>query len=74
MAFVGTKLIGQTEMKFHADGSVTVVKPSDSSPSKEIPEEVIDQVTGKVQKVVEKVQDAVKPKTRRGRKPKASAE
>ena len=83
MAFVGTKLIGQTEMQFHPNGSVTVVKPSDPSlpkepsdpsPSREISDEVIDQVKGKVQEVVEAVQDAVKPKARRGRKPKASAE
>ena len=77
MAFVGTKQFGQTHMKFHPDGSVELLRPSDllpSVPQKSAPKQVADQIVEKAQKVVEAVEDAVKPKTRRGRSKKASAE
>ena len=77
MAFVGIKQIGQTQMKFNADGSVDLIKlsdPSSSVPQKSAPQQVADQIVEKAQKVVEAVEDAVKPKARRGRSKKASAE
>ena len=77
MAFVGIKQIGQKRMKFNADGSVELLKPLDLSssvPQKSAPQQVADQIVEKAQKVVEAVEDAVKPKARRGRPKKASAE
>ncbi len=70
MAFVGIKQIGQQKMQFNADGSVDIIKPSASSvsaPPKSAPQQMVDQVVEKAQQVVEAVEDAVKPKTRRGR-------
>ena len=73
MAFVGIKQIGQKKMKFNADGSVEEIKPlspSSSAPQKSAPQQVVE----KAQQVVEAVQEVVKPKTRRGRPKKSSAE
>ena len=81
MAFVGTKQIGQHEMKFNADGSVELVKtsdPSSSAPQKPAPQQVVEQVVEKAKEMVGMKpvpeMEPEKPKTRRGRKPKTSAE
>ena len=82
MAFVGTKQIGQHQMQFHADGSVTGVKASGSSeisaPQKPSPQQVVEQVVEKAKEMVgiKPVPEieSEKPKARRGRKPKTSAE
>ena len=55
MAFVGTKQIGQREMKFNADGSVELVKASDpsfSAPQKPAPQQVVEQVVEKAKEMV----------------------
>ena len=54
MAFVGIKEIGTKKMRFNADGSVELVTPADAS--------------APVQ--AETTPEEVKPKARRGRKPK----
>ena len=82
MAFVGIKQIGQQKLQFHADGSVTKVNASGSSvsaPQKSAPQQVVEQVVEKAKEMVEAMKPAPevvpeKQKTRRGRKPKSSAE
>ena len=56
MAFIGLKEIGNKLMRFNADGSVESVMPGDASAP--VPVRITP--------------DEVKPKARRGRKPKAS--
>ena len=56
MAFVGLKEIGNKLMRFNADGSVELITPADASAP--VPAKTTP--------------DEVKPKARRGRKPKAS--
>ena len=82
MAFVGNKQIGQHEMKFNADGSVTRVNASGSSevsaPQKPAPQQMVEQVVEKAKEMVGmKPVPEIEPekqKTRRGRSKKASAE
>ena len=82
MAFVGTKQMGQQQFLFHADGSVTRVNASGSSevsaPQKPSPQQVVEQVVEKAKEMVGMKPvpeiEPEKPKARRGRKPKASAE
>ena len=59
-------------MRFNGDGTVediTNVKPSEVSPKP-----VLDQVKEKAVEVVEAVDEAIRPKAKRGRKPKASSD
>ena len=81
MAFVGNKQIGQHEMKFNADGSVTRVNASGSSevsaPQKPSPQQVVEQVVEKAREMVGmKPVPEIEPekKSRRSRKPKTSAD
>ena len=82
MAFVGTKQIGQQQLQFHADGSVTKINASGSSevsaPQKPSPQQVVEQVVEKAKEMVGMKPvpeiEPEKPKARRGRSKKASAE
>ena len=82
MAFVGTKQIGQHEMKFNADGSVVKINASGSSevsaPQKPAPQQMVEQVVEKAKEMVGMKpvpeMEPEKPKARRGRKPKTDAE
>lgn len=64
--------LGGRIMRFNGDGTVediTNVKPSEVSPKP-----VLDQVKEKAAEVVGAVDEAIRPKAKRGRKPKNSAE
>ena len=81
MAFVGNKQIGQHEMKFNADGSVTRVNASGSSevsaPQKPSRQQVVEQVVEKAKEMVGmKPVPEIEPekKSRRNRSKKASAD
>ena len=81
MAFVGNKQIGQHEMKFNADGSVTRVNASGSSevsaPQKPSPQQVVEQVVEKAREMVGmKPVPEIEPekKSRRNRSKKASSD
>jgi len=56
MAFVGTKQIGQQQLQFHADGSVTKINASGSSevsaPQKPAPQQMVEQVVEKAKEMV----------------------
>ena len=68
MAFVGTKQIGQTQMKFNADGSVELLKPLDpssSAPQKPAPQQVVEQVVEKAKEMVGLETQKKKPGRRR---------
>ena len=74
MAFVGVKFMGQGKMEFHPDGSVTDVSEDRPVPvPPEVKPPIVETVKQKAQEAVAAIEEAVKP-TRRGRKPKASAE
>ena len=66
-------------MEFHPDGSVTDVTDSYPAPTPPAPAPpavkppIVETVKQKAQEAVAAIEEAVKP-TRRGRKPKASAE
>ena len=74
--------MGQQQFLFHADGSVTRVNASGSSeasaPQKPSPQQVVEQVVEKAKEMVGMKpvpeMEAEKPKARRGRSKKASAE
>ena len=81
MAFVGNKQIGQHEMKFNADGSVTRVNASGSSevsaPQKPSRQQVVEQVVEKAREMVGmKPVPEIEPekKSRRNRSKKASSD
>ena len=82
MAFVGIKQIGQKQMKFNADGSVELINASGSlevsAPQKPAPQQMVEQVVEKAKEMVgmkpAPEMEAEKPKARRGRSKKASAE
>jgi hypothetical protein len=65
--------LGGRIMRFNADGTVediTNIKTSEVSS----PKPVLDQMKEKVSEAVQAVEEAVKPKAKRGRKPKASSD
>ena len=74
--------MGQQQFLFHADGSVTRVNASGSSevsaPQKPSPQQVVEQVVEKAKEMVGMKPvpeiESEKPKARRGRSKKASAE
>ena len=65
--------LGGRIMRFNGDGTVediTNIKASEPS----VVKPVLDQVKEKAAEVVEAVDEAIRPKAKRGRKPKASAD
>jgi hypothetical protein len=65
--------LGGRIMRFNTDGTVediTNIKTSEVSS----PKPVLDQMKEKVSEAVQAVEEVVKPKAKRGRKPKASSD
>ena len=72
MAFVGTKVIGHQKMEFKADGSVVYLKDGDHPVQR--PQSGLAPETVKQPEPQADLADDQKPKRRRGRPKKVSAE